>query len=148
MISILTVIIIISIIVLDQLSKYFAINYININPYISNKKSNIVQFILIKNSGAAFGLLKNRSELLKIINIFALTILILYLVIMSSTIENPILKLGIACIMGGGLSNLIDRIRLNYVIDFITLSFNKCPVFNLADVCIFAGVIIVFFSLV
>ena len=54
---------------------------------------------------------------------------------------NYLTKTGLALIAGGGLSNLYDRMKRGYVVDYFTINYRKLRkvIFNLADICIFAG---------
>ncbi|WP_308705627.1 signal peptidase II [Acholeplasma laidlawii] len=57
------------------------------------------------------------------------------------------LKLSLAIIIGGALGNLIDRIRLNYVTDFLEFTLINYPIFNFADVFVVIGVVILSYML-
>ncbi len=95
---------IILLIILDQLTKYFFGN--------------------VKNYGAAFGILQDYTTFLIIISLVIIIICFYYY-------KNKELRMGLSFILAGAVGNLIDRIFLGYVRDFIDLKF--FPVFNLAD---------------
>jgi signal peptidase II len=120
------------IIALDQFSKNMALLYLNkINTIIVIK--NILHLTLVKNSGAALGILKNKNKLLIIIILPLVGILAFYLMTVLHSGGPFLLKISLTFIIGGAIGNLIDRIRLKYVVDFIYFLVKKCPVFNIAD---------------
>jgi len=90
---------------------------------------------LTKNPGGAFGLLQSYGLLVMVVT--AVISLGLLGALLFTRLRDAHLKLGLAIIAGGALGNLLDRLRLGYVIDFIDL--RSWPVFNLADVAIVCG---------
>ncbi len=86
------------------------------------------------NTGGAFGVLPSATGLLVAIAVVVVAVLVL---LARYLIHSPLLGLSVACLLGGALGNLIDRVRLGYVIDFIDLHF--WPVFNVADIAITVG---------
>lgn len=83
-----------------------------------------------------------------IINIILIFLLIYYIFKNYSNLTN-IEKLSIAMILGGGIGNLIDRIFRGYVIDYIDINkFFKYPLFNLADIFIVIGFILIIIYLI
>lgn len=111
------VLLIIILILLDQITKYFLTSTINY--------------------GAAFGILQNQRLLLIIISIIVIITCIYYY---------KKYKLPLSFILAGTISNLIDRIFLGYVRDFI--DFKIWPVFNLADVFNCIGVFLLIYFLI
>jgi len=124
------------IIIIDQFTKLLIIKKFNINetlPIINN----IFHLTYIQNTGAGFGILKGFNILLILISIVVVIIIIYYI---KNIKENEkILQILLAFVLAGTIGNLIDRIRLNYVIDF--LDFRIWPVFNIADSFITIGII-------
>jgi signal peptidase II len=98
---------------------------------------------LVHNTGAAFGLFPNQTVLFVIVALVIVTGLIASYRRLAS---GPIwLRIGLGLVLGGALGNLSDRVRLGYVIDFVDVRW--WPVFNLADSCIVAGVVILILTL-
>ncbi|MDI6605044.1 MAG: signal peptidase II [Thermoanaerobacteraceae bacterium] len=127
-------IIIVLAVILDQLSKYFAVKYLKpIGTFPVIKK--FFYFTYIQNRGAAFGIMQNKTLFFIIITAIVGTALIYSIVkIPGSTAY----KFTLSMILGGAIGNLIDRIRLGYVVDFV--DFRLFPaVFNLADSFIVVG---------
>lgn len=90
----------------------------------------------VGNSGAAFGLFPNGSLVFVIVSVVVSLIILLY----SHRLADGqlLLRLSLGLQLGGALGNLIDRLWLGYVVDFLDL--HILPVFNLADVAIVCGV--------
>ena len=131
--------IVIFIIVLDQLSKFAALNYLKEAgdiPLIQN----IFHLTYVENRGAAFGFFQNQ-KLFFIITTTIVVAAIVYYLIKTKQIMWP-LRLGLYLIIGGAIGNLIDRVRFGFVIDFFHIV-NRWPVFNVADSAIVVGAILV-----
>ena len=121
----------ISIIVLlaDQLTKFF----VRTSFELGETKS---LFSYVQNKGSLFGAMQGSVIPLIIISIVALAILIYYY---NKLKESTFLYTMYALLIAGILGNLIDRIFLGYVVDFIDFRF--WPVFNIADICITVSII-------
>ena len=136
--GILVLVISAAIVVLDQIFKYLAINNLKCVENIA-VIDNLLYFTYLENRGAAFGIFSNQRWLFIIANVLAI-ILLVYLVFVKK-FQSKIFNISVALIIGGGVGNLIDRIFLGYVVDYIQISFFP-PVCNFADYCITAGTII------
>ncbi|MFH1276089.1 MAG: signal peptidase II [Candidatus Woesearchaeota archaeon] len=113
------------IILLDQITKYFIVKF---KPYLDLK---ILSITFIQNTGAGFGILKNKIIILTIISfLVALAIIIYYKQIEKKDFPQILFAL----FLGGTIGNLIDRLFRRYVVDFI--NFKIWPAFNLADASI------------
>lgn len=99
---------------------------------------------LVRNKGAAFGIFKSQISAFIILSIIAIFLIAYYFPRLNK--KAILAKLGLALILGGAASNLIDRIRFGYVIDF--LDFRIWPVFNIADSALTVGAILVIAQLV
>lgn len=96
------------------------------------------------NEGAAFRLLEEHPFLLTCISGGILIFLSLYFIIFMRGEKNKALKIGLSLILGGGLSNYMDRLVRGYVVDYFTFArkdkkIGKKVIFNLSDFCIFFG---------
>mgnify|MGYP000005550308 FL=1 len=139
--SILLYLIIPAIIYFDQLTKKIALSKLKAGKIVSCCRD-IVKLTLVKNSGAAFGILKGRQLLLKIITVPLIVVMIYFLIYFTIPEIYVEIAFPLVFMLGGAVGNLIDRFRFNYVVDFFTLKFRGCPVFNIADIFIFIGAII------
>lgn len=97
----------------------------------------IVALRYVRNSGAAFSLFSAHTELLSIGTGILLAAGVA--VLMSKKIRSGLLYTALTMVVAGGLGNLIDRVRLGYVIDYIDPLFVKFAVFNFADCLITVG---------
>ena len=135
------------VVVADQLSKL----WIRSNLAIGESLFEVGFFCLtrVHNSGAAFGLWQGQSFLLTIIASVGVIALLLYALFFHHKLPflgNRLGKLALGLVLGGTAGNLIDRIYLGYVTDFI--DFNFWPAFNIADSAIVVGTIILAYSLI
>lgn len=129
-------------ILLDQVSKFAAVKYLKGNePYIII--NDVFRLYYIENSGAAFGILQNRKSLFIIITSIVVVSIIFFLVKYPNDV-NKLMKISMVLLVGGAIGNLIDRIRLGYVIDFLSVKLPwgyNFPVFNFADIFVVLGTI-------
>ena len=125
---------------LDQISKYIVIQNLKLGESVPN--SGIFRFTHAQNTGTAFSLFQNQTDILTIVSFVAIVLIIfIYL-----SIEKPsnYIYLSYGLLFGGALGNLIDRVRLGYVTDFFDVGF--WPIFNIADSAISIGIIIMIFN--
>lgn len=130
------------ILIFDQISKILVVNYVK--PIITIPIiQNVFHLTYAENTGAAFSILSNKLPLLTIITIIFITILIIYLyTLVSKNKCFNYFSLSLTFIIGGATGNLIDRIRLNYVIDFFDFRLINFAIFNVADCFIVIGSIL------
>ena len=131
------------IIFLDQLTKYLIINNF---ADLRNKNFFFLKIEFIKNYGAAFNLLSNKTFFLSSVSILS-SFFIIYYLIFNKNISNYG-RYGLSFVLGGSIGNGIDRIMKGFVIDFINLNFVNFPVFNIADLSINIGFLILIFTLI
>jgi signal peptidase II len=98
----------------------------------------------VHNSGIAFGLFSSATSI--VIGLTALAVLWMLVFFARSGARHPVLPVALGLVLGGSVANLLDRVRLGYVTDF--LDFDRWPAFNLADTFIVVGVALLFFSFV
>ena len=98
----------------------------------------------VQNSGIAFGLFASATAL--VILLTALAVVWMLVFFARSGARHPVLPVSLGLVIGGSLSNLLDRVRLGYVTDFLDLRY--WPAFNLADSFIVIGVCILLSALV
>ena len=135
------IIIVTIIITLDQISKYFiTLNY----DYFLNKNIFIFSINFARNYGAAFNIFEGNRLFLSLISIVSSLILI-YFIFFKGRL-NLLDRYGLSLILAGSLGNGIDRIIKGYVIDFINLNLFDFPIFNIADISINIGCIILIFN--
>ena len=126
------------IIFLDQLTKY--IMFFNYKIFI-NKDFLLFRLDYIKNYGAAFNLFSGSRFFLSAISII-FSIILINLILRKNSVNISHLY-SYSFLLGGTIGNGLDRILKGYVIDFINLNFINFPVFNIADISINIGFIII-----
>ena len=94
----------------------------------------------VQNSGIAFGLFSSATAAVVVLTAAAVAWMLVFFA--RSGARHPVLPAALGLVIGGSISNLIDRVRLGHVTDF--LDFKYWPAFNLADSFIVIGVVILF----
>ena len=107
----------------------------------------ILQLTYVQNNGAAFSSFSGQQWLFALIFLMC-TGLILWEYFRKKAGFTPFERWCIAAVYGGGLANMIDRIRLGYVVDMSETTFVDFPVFNVADCFITCGCILVMVHLI
>ncbi len=134
-----------SVVFIDQLSKFFALQYLSPQTSVSLIPQ-ILDLTLVRNPGVAFGLFSGYAPAL--FTVITISLVFLFLIANRShgaaahgtSIAD---RWALSLILGGAIGNWIDRLRFAAVIDF--LDFRVWPVFNLADTAITIGVCLYFF---
>jgi len=135
-----------AVVVLDQATKYIVQK--SIAPYYSIKViPGLFNLTHVYNPGGAFGFAANQSATVRAILflfISALALIFIFYFYKKTPDAYRMLSLGLAPIFGGAIGNLIDRIRLGKVIDFLDFYFRgfNYPAFNIADCAISIGMLI------
>lgn len=136
-------ILILSVFFLDQISKFIITRQLYLHESVAVIKG-IFHLTLVYNRGAAFGIFKNQTLLFIITSLIAIVLIVLKL----SKNQGDRLScqtVALCFILGGAAGNLIDRVFLGYVIDFI--DFRIWPVFNIADSAITVGAVLLGISI-
>lgn len=135
--------IIICTIVLDQVTKWLAVEFltrVDTIPLIED----VLHLTYLENTGAAFGILKNNRWVFLVISSLAILAIVFYIV--KFTPKNKWLGFGLSFFAGGGIGNMIDRVILGYVVDFVDFRLIDFAIFNVADtfVCIGAALMVIY----
>ena len=131
----LSILIMAGIVVLDRLSKYWAMTVLAPTGELAGIPG-IFHFYYVENSGAAFSILRDHTWILIVISTLVVVGGIYVLVTRKRSIPYQVC---IAAIVGGGIGNLIDRIAYGYVIDMFMVDFVEFAIFNVADIFITLG---------
>lgn len=132
-------------IVLDQLTKKWAVGVLKDGSSIK-VIGDFLRFTYAENRGAAFSILQDQRFFFIITTVVMLTVMA-YIYFKTKNITK-LSKLSIAMIAGGAIGNFLDRLRLGYVVDFIDVrfgSFYNFPIFNIADSFVVCGTILMIF---
>lgn len=122
----------------DQLLKLLVTNTVMTDGPVSFLNG-LVSFQYVENRGVAFGLMQNMQWVFIILTSVLMLAIIVYM--LAKKPKSKLVLISFALILGGGIGNLIDRIFLGYVIDYIKLSFFP-PVCNFADYAITIGTVL------
>ena len=122
----------------DQAVKYYVVTHLALYES-APLLPGIVELLHIQNTGGGFSILSGHT--------WALTVLTAALMagigygMVKKLFPHPLAMWTLAAILGGGLGNLIDRVRLGYVVDMFNFQFMSYPVFNVADILVVCGTI-------
>ena len=135
----------------DQISKIWVRN--NFESYVENSiVGDIFTLIKVENTGAFLGMGSELSETPRILLLIVLPIVVLISITIYTYFDKSLDKIsiiGFSLIIGGGIANIFDRIVFGSVTDFLYLNFGsifKTGIFNIADVSVTTGMILILFS--
>jgi len=126
----------------DQLTKHIVTSTLSLDE--SEHVVGPLSIHHVQNSGIAFGLFASATAVVTVVTSAAVLWMVVYFARSGS--RHPVLPAALGLLIGGSLSNLVDRIRLHHVTDFIDLRW--WPAFNLADSFIVVGVAILLAAMV
>ncbi len=124
----------------DQFTKYLTVLHIPLHEEIPFLPG-LLQLTYVQNTGAAFSSFEGQQGMFAVIFLL-FTGMILFEYFKKPMAFKPLERWCIAAIYGGGLGNMIDRVRMGYVVDMIETTFMEFPVFNVADCFISCGCIL------
>lgn len=144
---ILWIIIIALSVILDQATKLLTIAYLKVGESVTVIPG-LINFTHIKNTGAAWGMFSNTRWVFLIIS--AAAIIVLPILLYKYRKLHFLFGFSLSLIIGGAIGNMIDRLFAENggVTDFIEFAFMEFPVFNVADICVCVGAILMFVYLV
>ena len=126
-------------VILDQITKMIAVNGLKDAGYVS-LLGDILGFELVKNPGAFLGMFSDNRLMFMIPSMIMIGVLFVWIYLHDS--PHPLFVVSLSLLVSGGIGNMIDRIRLEYVIDFISFKFINFPNFNIADSFITIGCVL------
>ncbi len=128
---------------LDQFTKHLAINRLKgQEAYVLI--DGVLELQYLENRGSAFGMLQNQKILILFMGAIFLMVILMLLFRLPQQRKYCLLHILMSFIIAGGIGNMIDRIRFDYVVDFISFVLIHFPIFNVADCYIVCGVIALF----
>ena len=133
--------IVLSIIALDQITKYLVISYLS--PFDSIEIFPFLHIVNVRNTGAAFGMFRGLGS-----NFFVIISVVAIIFVIHLLIRKVYNTFGLSLILGGAIGNFIDRIIYGKVVDFADFSVGNFhwPAFNVADSSLTIGIIIIFLT--
>lgn len=122
----------------DQAVKYYVVTHLALYES-APLLPGLVELYYIRNTGGGFSILSGHTWLLTLLTAAVMAAVAVLLV--RRTFPHPLAMWTLTAILGGGLGNLIDRVRLGYVVDMFNFQFMRYPVFNVADILVVCGTI-------
>ncbi|MDE7444348.1 MAG: signal peptidase II [Lachnospiraceae bacterium] len=127
----------------DQFTKYTAVLKLKNQPAF-NIIDGVLEFNYLENRGAAFGMLQNQKSFFVFVAVVFLGVIIYVLIKTPDDKKYTKLHFLLIMIAGGAIGNMIDRLKLDYVVDFIYIVLINFPIFNVADMYVtFSTVILI-----
>ena len=133
---------------LDQLTKYFAINNLKDLTDEVPVINKVFGLYYVENKGISFSMLSSKMSLIIIITMIIMLLMVFVLIRTPKTSYFMPFSVVLAVIIGGATGNMLDRILRGYVVDFIMLDFINFPIFNVADIFVTLGLIILVFLII
>jgi len=128
---------------LDQYTKYLAINHLKNRPALV-LIDGVLELQYLENRGSAFGMLQNQKFIILFVGIVFMAVIIFFLFRMPLQKKYNIVHILLSVVIAGGIGNMVDRFRFDYVVDFIYFVLINYPIFNVADCYIVVAMIILF----
>lgn len=126
------------VVVIDQVIKYFVC--LHLKPIgFTTAIPHLLDLVYVENRGVAFGMFKDMRWIF--VALTSVVIVVFTVLLIKNYSKSKLFSTSAALIIGGGIGNLIDRIFLGYVVDYLQLSFFS-PVCNFADYCITIGTVL------
>lgn len=128
---------------LDQYSKYLAIENLKGKPaYVLI--DGVLELQYLENHGSAFGMLQNQKFFILFVGTVFLAVILFFLIKLPENRKYIKIHVLFSVVIAGGVGNMIDRLRFDYVVDFISFVLINYPIFNVADIYIVIATISLF----
>lgn len=129
----------------DQISKVLISSNFSLSDHFTFIPG-LIDIVYVENTGAAFSMFNNFTWLLGIISVLFSVAIVVYMLKVKPTDRLTVVSAGL--LLGGALGNGIDRIIRQFVVDFIEITLFKFPVFNIADIAITVGAVLIIFDVI
>ncbi len=137
-------IIVIALLFFDQYTKRLAVERLKDRPaYVLF--DGVLELQYLENRGSAFGMLQNQKFFLLFVGVIFMLVILFFLLKLPENKKYNIVHILLSFVVAGGLGNMADRVRLDYVVDFISFVLINYPIFNVADCYIVAATVTLFF---
>lgn len=141
------------VVAIDQLTKmYITMNFRLHESYPVIK--DLFHITYVRNTGAAFGIFRDAPLIFRTIFFLSLppiAMLVIFFLLKASPEKDVLQNTALSMVFAGALGNYIDRVRYQYVVDFLDVHYKQVwsyPAFNVADISIVCGVILLFFFMI
>lgn len=133
-------------VIADQLTKHLAVVKLK-NQAAYNLINGILEFNYLENRGAAFGVLQNQKYFFVFVALIFIGVIVFVLIKVPTQKKYYSLNILLVMIAAGAVGNMIDRVRYDYVVDFIYLVCIQFPIFNVADIYVTTATVILVFQI-
>ena len=133
-------------VITDQLTKHLAVVQLK-NQAAYNLINGILEFNYLENRGAAFGVLQNQKYFCVFVALIFIGVIVFVLIKVPTQKKYYSLNILLVMIAAGAVGNMIDRVRYDYVVDFIYLVCIQFPIFNVADIYVTTATVILVFQI-
>lgn len=123
----------------DQWTKYLTVAHIDLHEVV-DVIPGVLSWMYIRNTGAAWSILEGKMWFFYLVTIVVVGVVVVYLQKYGK--NSRLLSIALAFILAGSIGNFIDRLRVEYVIDMVRLEFINFPIFNVADMALSIGVVL------
>lgn len=135
--------IVVALLVFDQFTKCLAIVNLKGQPaYVLI--DGVLELQYLENRGSAFGMLQNQKFFILFVGMVFMAVILFFLFKLPEHKKYTKVHVLLSVIIAGGIGNMIDRIRFDFVVDFISFVLINYPIFNVADIYIVVATIILF----
>lgn len=97
----------------------------------------VLELTYVKNTGAAFSILKEHTEILTLVS--AVVAVVIAVILLRKVVSHPFGVLSLSVVLAGAVGNLIDRMFFGFVTDMFNVLFMRFAVFNVANICVVLG---------
>ena len=136
-------ILVLTLLAVDQFTKYLAIMHLKDQPAFV-LIDGILELQYLENRGSAFGILQNQKIFILSVGVVFMAVLFFFLLKLPEDKKYRVVHIALSAIIAGGLGNMVDRFRFDYVVDFISFVLINYPIFNVADCYIVVFTILLF----
>ncbi len=133
-------------VIADQLTKHLAVVRLK-NQAAYNLINGILEFNYLENRGAAFGVSQNQKYFFVFVALIFIGVIVFVLIKVPTQKKYYSLNILLVMIAAGAVGNMIDRVRYDYVVDFIYLVCIQFPIFNVADIYVTTATVILVFQI-
>ena len=136
-----------SVFVVDQLTKAVLVSLIPTEGQRLSIVDDLIRVVNSHNSGALFGLFKDSALLFGLVSLGVVALIVWY---HGSSGRNTLLSIALGLLLGGALGNMLDRLRLGYVVDFVDIGIGdlRWYTFNVSDAAISCAIVLLLLSAV
>ena len=133
-------------VIADQLTKHLAVVRLK-NQAAYNLINGILEFNYLENRGAAFGVLQNQKYFFVFVALIFIGVIVFVLIKVPTQKKYYSLNILLVMIAAGAVGDMIDRVRYDYVVDYIYLVCIQFPIFNMADIYVTTSTVILVFQI-